>query len=165
MCIRDRVKQAIQREISRQGQVFVVTDRIRGIQALADRIRRLAPEASVAVGHGQMHERELEEVMMRFADGEIDVLVATTIIENGLDIQNANTIIINRADHFGLAQLYQLRGRVGRSALRGHCYLLYDKQATLTYDARRRLEAIIESGEELGAGFRIATSEIGCGAA
>jgi transcription-repair coupling factor (superfamily II helicase) len=154
------VKQAIQRELNRQGQVFVVTDRIRGIQALADRIRRLAPEASVAVGHGQMHERELEEVMMRFADGEIDVLVATTIIENGLDIQNANTIIINRADHFGLAQLYQLRGRVGRSAQRGHCYLLYDKHGTLTYDARRRLEAIIESGEELGAGFRIAMRDL-----
>jgi transcription-repair coupling factor (superfamily II helicase) len=154
------VKQAIQRELNRQGQVFVVTDRIRGIQALADRIRRLAPEATVAVGHGQMHERELEEVMMRFADGEIDVLVATTIIENGLDIPNANTIIINRADHFGLAQLYQLRGRVGRSAQRGHCYLLYEKHGTLTYDARRRLEAIIESGEELGAGFRIAMRDL-----
>ena len=154
------VKQAIQREINRKGQVFIVNDRVRGIQALADRIQRLVPEAVVGVGHGQMAERQLEEVMMRFADGDIDVLIATTIIENGLDIPNADTIIINRADHFGLAQLYQLRGRVGRSAQRGHCYLLYDKHATLTYDARRRLEAIIESSEELGAGFRIAMRDL-----
>ncbi len=97
---------------------------------------------------------------MRFADGDIDVLVATTIIENGLDIPNANTIIINRADHFGLAQLYQLRGRVGRSAQRGHCYLLYEKHKPLSYDARRRLSAIMESSEELGAGFRIAMRDL-----
>lgn len=154
------VKQAIEREVNRKGQVFVVNNRIHGIQALADRIRRLAPEAVVAVGHGQMHERELEEVMMRFADGDIDVLVATSIIENGLDIPNANTIIINRANHFGLAQLYQLRGRVGRSAQRGHCYLLYDRNTTLSYDARRRLQAILESSEELGAGFRIAMRDL-----
>jgi len=154
------VKQAIQREINRKGQVFIVNDRVRGIQLLADRIHRLVPEAVVGVGHGQMAERQLEEVMMRFADGDIDVLIATTIIENGLDIPNANTIIINRADHFGLAQLYQLRGRVGRSAQRGHCYLLYDKHTPLTHDARRRLEAIIESSEELGAGFRIAMRDL-----
>jgi transcription-repair coupling factor (superfamily II helicase) len=154
------IKQAVQRELNRQGQVFVVNDRMRDIYLLADRIRRLAPEATVGVGHGQMHERELEDVMMRFADGDIDVLVATTIIENGLDIPNANTIIINRADHFGLAQLYQLRGRVGRSAQRGHCYLLYEKHGPLSYDARRRLEAIIESSEELGAGFRIAMRDL-----
>jgi transcription-repair coupling factor (superfamily II helicase) len=154
------VKQAIQREVNRKGQVFVVNDRVRDIYYLADRIRRLVPEAVVAVGHGQLAERELEEVMMRFADGDIDVLIATTIIENGLDISNANTIIINRADHFGLAQLYQLRGRVGRSAQRGHCYLLYDKHITLSYDARRRLEAILESSEELGAGFRIAMRDL-----
>ncbi len=154
------LRQAIQRELDRDGQVFVVTDKVRGIQALSDRIRHLVPEASVVVGHGQMHETELEDVMMRFSDGEYDVLVATTIIENGLDIQNANTIIINRADHFGLAQLYQLRGRVGRSAVRGYCYLLHDKNVTLSYDAQRRLSAIIESGEELGAGFRIAMRDL-----
>ncbi len=154
------VKQAIQRELNRKGQVFVVNDRVRDIYYLAERIQRLVPDAVVAVGHGQMAERELEDVMMRFADGEVDVLVATTIIENGLDIPNANTIIINRADHFGLAQLYQLRGRVGRSAQRGHCYLLYDKYITLSYDARRRLEAILESSEELGAGFRIAMRDL-----
>jgi transcription-repair coupling factor (superfamily II helicase) len=154
------LKQALQRELARQGQVYVVNNRIHGIHALADKIQHLAPEAVVAVGHGQMAERELEEVMMRFADGEIDVLVATTIIENGLDIPNANTMIINRADQFGLAQIYQLRGRVGRSTLRGHCYLLYDKGGVLSYDARRRLNAIIESSEELGAGFRIAMRDL-----
>jgi len=154
------IKQAVQRELNRKGQVFIVNDRVRDIYLLAERIRRLAPEAAIGVGHGQMAERELEDVMLRFADGDIDVLVATTIIENGLDIPNANTIIINRADHFGLAQLYQLRGRVGRSAQRGHCYLLYDKHNPLNYDARRRLEAIIESSEELGAGFRIAMRDL-----
>ncbi len=114
----------------------------------------------MVVGHGQMHETDLEDVMMRFSDGEFDVLVATTIIENGLDIQNANTIIINRAEHFGLAQLYQLRGRVGRSAQRGYCYLLHEKNTVLSYDAQRRLSAIIESSEELGAGFRIAMRDL-----
>jgi transcription-repair coupling factor (superfamily II helicase) len=98
--------------------------------------------------------------MYRFAQGEFDVLVATTIIENGLDIPNANTMIINRATHFGLAQLYQLRGRVGRGAQRGHCYLLYDKHTPLSFDARRRLSAIMESSEELGAGFRIAMRDL-----
>jgi transcription-repair coupling factor (superfamily II helicase) len=154
------VRQAIQREINRKGQVFVVHDKVRGIQHLADRIQHLVPDASVVVGHGQMAENDLEDVMMRFSDGEFDVLVATTIIENGLDIPNANTIIINRSDHFGLAQLYQLRGRVGRSAHRGHCYLVYDKHTELTFDSRRRLNAIMESSEELGAGFRIAMRDL-----
>ncbi len=154
------VQQAVQREINRKGQVFVVNDRIRGLQYLADRIQHLVPEASIAVAHGQMPERELEDIMIAFAEGEYDVLVATTIIENGLDIPNANTIIINRADHFGLAQLYQLRGRVGRSAQRGHCYLLYEKGSALSYDSRRRLAAIMESSEELGAGFRIAMRDL-----
>lgn len=154
------VRQAIERELARNGQVFVVNDKVRGIQALADRIQHLVPEASVDVGHGQMAERQLEDVMFRFAQGEFDVLIATTIIENGLDIPNANTIIINRADHFGLAQLYQLRGRVGRSAQRGHCYLLYEKHNPLSFDSRRRLAAIMESSEELGAGFRIAMRDL-----
>jgi transcription-repair coupling factor (superfamily II helicase) len=154
------IRQAIQRELARNGQVYIVTDRVRGIQHLADRIRHLVPEASVEVGHGQMAERQLEDVMFRFAQGDFDILIATTIIENGLDIPNANTMIINRADHFGLAQLYQLRGRVGRGALRGHCYLLYDKHVSLSFDARRRLSAILESSEELGAGFRIAMRDL-----
>ena len=154
------IRQAIERELTRNGQVFVVTDKVRGIQALADRIQHLCPEAQVDIGHGQMAERHLEDVMARFSAGEFDVLVATTIIENGLDIPNANTIIINRADHFGLGQLYQLRGRVGRGALRGHCYLLYEKHKPLSFDARRRLSAIMESSEELGAGFRIAMRDL-----
>ncbi len=154
------VRQAIQRELNHQGQVFFVHNRVRGIRSLAERIQRLVPDASVAVGHGQMGERELENTMMQFADGEIDVLVSTTIIENGLDIPNANTIIINRSDKLGLAQLYQLRGRVGRSSRRGYCYLLYDKNMPLSFDARRRLSAIIESSEELGAGFRIAMRDL-----
>ncbi len=154
------VRQVVQREIDRQGQVFVVNDKIRGLQYLADRIQHLVPTARIRVAHGQMPERELEDAMLTFSEGEFDVLISTTIIENGLDIPNANTIIINRADHFGLAQLYQLRGRVGRSAQRGHCYLLYEKHTALSYDARRRLSAIMESSEELGAGFRIAMRDL-----
>lgn len=154
------VRQAIQRELSRNGQVYFVNNRVRGIQALADRVQQLVPESTVLVGHGQMPERQLEETMLLFAEGEADILVCTTIIENGLDIPNANTIIINRSDRFGLAQLYQLRGRVGRSAERGHCYLLYEKNTTLSFDARRRLSAILESSEELGAGFRIAMRDL-----
>ncbi len=154
------VRQVVQREIDRKGQVFVVNDKIRGLQYLADRIQHLVPTARIIVAHGQLPERELEDAMLAFSEGEFDVLVATTIIENGLDIPNANTILINRADHFGLAQLYQLRGRVGRSAQRGHCYLLYEKHTALSYDARRRLSAIMESSEELGAGFRIAMRDL-----
>ena len=154
------VKQAVQREMDREGQVFLVHNRVQGIEQIAARVQRLAPGARVAVAHGQMAERGLEEVMMRFADGEIDVLVSTTIVENGLDIRRANTMIINRADHFGLAQLYQLRGRVGRGAVRGYCYLLYEKHKSLSFDSRRRLEALIESSEELGAGFRIAMRDL-----
>ena len=117
------------------------------------------PEARIAVAHGQMPERELSAVMLAFAEGEYDVLVCTSIIESGLDIPNANTIIIDRADMFGLAQLYQLRGRVGRSAVRAYAYLLVDKYKTMTEDARRRLEAIQEASE-LGAGFRIAMHDL-----
>ena len=154
------VRQAVRRELERDGQVFFVHNRVRGLQTLATRLQREVPEAVVAVAHGQMAERELENTMMRFADGEVDVLVCTTIVENGLDIRRANTIIVNRADHFGLAQLYQLRGRVGRGAVRGYCYLFHDRNSTLTFDARRRLEALLESSDELGAGFRIAMRDL-----
>ncbi len=154
------VRQAVQRELERNGQVFFVHNRVRGLQTLATRLKREVPEAVVAIAHGQMAERELEDTMMRFADGEIDVLVCTTIVENGLDIRRANTIIVNRADHFGLAQLYQLRGRVGRGAVRGYCYLFHDRHVTLSFDARRRLEALLESSDELGAGFRIAMRDL-----
>ncbi len=154
------IKQAISRELERQGQVFFVHNRVQGIEQIAARISRLIPDAVVGVGHGQLAERDLEEMMVKFAEGEIDVLVCTTIVENGLDIRRANTMIINRADHFGLAQLYQLRGRVGRGAVRGYCYLLHEKHTPLSFDARRRLEALLESSEELGAGFRIAMRDL-----
>ncbi|MCX6030722.1 MAG: helicase-related protein, partial [Chloroflexi bacterium] len=148
------VRQAIVREMDRNGQIYFVHNRVQCIEQMAARIQKIVPEAKIAVGHGQMPERELSSVMLAFAEGEYDILVCTSIIESGLDIPNCNTIIINRADMFGLAQLYQLRGRVGRSAVRAYAYLLVDKYKTLTEDARRRLEAIQEASE-LGAGFRI----------
>ncbi|MEJ5197703.1 MAG: TRCF domain-containing protein, partial [Anaerolineae bacterium] len=153
------VRQAILRELDRNGQVYFVHNRVQGIQQMAARLQKIVPEARIAIGHGQMPERELSRVMLAFAEGEYDVLVCTSIIESGLDIPNCNTIIINRADQFGLAQLYQLRGRVGRSAVRAYAYLLVDKYKTLTEDARRRLEAIQEASE-LGAGFRIAMQDL-----
>ncbi len=153
------VRNAILREIDRNGQLFFVHNRVQGIQQMANRLRKLAPEATFEVAHGQMPERDLERVMLAFAEGAFDVLVCTTIIESGLDIPNANTIIINRADTFGLAQLYQLRGRVGRGAVRAHAYLLYDKHKAMSPEARRRLEAI-EEASDLGAGFRIAMRDL-----
>ncbi len=153
------IRQAILREMDRGGQVYFVHNRVMGIEQMAQRVQHIVPEARVGIGHGQMPERQLERVMLDFANGELDVLVCTTIIESGLDIPNVNTIIINRADHYGLAQLYQLRGRVGRSAVRAYAYLLYDRGATLSSVARRRLEAILEASE-LGAGFRIAMQDL-----
>lgn len=153
------VRNAILRELDRNGQVFFVHNRVQGIEQVANRVRKLVPEARVAIAHGQMPERELEKTMLAFAEGEFDVLVCTSIIESGLDIPNANTIIINRADTFGLAQLYQLRGRVGRGAVRAYAYLLYDKHKPLSTEARRRLEILQEAGE-LGAGFRIAMRDL-----
>jgi transcription-repair coupling factor (superfamily II helicase) len=153
------IRQAILRELDRNGQVYFVYNRVQGIEQMAARVRKIVPEARLAIAHGQMHERDLSSVMLEFAEGGYDVLVCTSIIESGLDIPNANTIIIHRADQFGLAQLYQLRGRVGRSAVRAYAYLLVDKYKTLTEDARRRLEAIQEASE-LGAGFRIAMQDL-----
>ncbi len=153
------IRQAILRELDRNGQIYFVHNRVQGIQQIAARVQRIVPEARIAIGHGQMPEKELSAVMLDFAEGEYDILVCTSIIESGLDIPNANTIIINRADQFGLAQLYQLRGRVGRSAVRAYAYLLVDKYKTLTEDARRRLEALQEASE-LGAGFRIAMEDL-----
>ena len=153
------IRQAILREMDRGGQIYFVHNRVLGIEQLAQRVHTIVPEARIGIGHGQMPERQLEQVMLDFANGECDVLICTTIIESGLDIPNVNTIIINRADHFGLAQLYQLRGRVGRSAVRAYAYLLYDRGATPSLLARRRLEAILEASE-LGAGFRIAMHDL-----
>ncbi len=153
------IENAINFELDRGGQVYVVHNRVESIYSLADLVRRLCPRARVGVGHAQMSEKELETVMTRFRHHEFDVLVATTIIENGLDIPLANTLIVNRADRFGLSQLYQLRGRVGRSNRRAYAYLLIPSDESLTPIARRRLAAIREFSD-LGAGFRIAALDL-----
>jgi transcription-repair coupling factor (superfamily II helicase) len=153
------IENAINFELDRGGQVYMVHNRVESIYSLADLVRRLCPRARVGVGHAQMSEKELETVMTRFMRHEFDVLVATTIIENGLDIPLANTLIVNRADRFGLSQLYQLRGRVGRSNRRAYAYLLIPSDESLTPIARRRLAAIREFSD-LGAGFRIAALDL-----
>ena len=153
------VRDAMLRELDRGGQVFYVHNRVETIEAQAEQLRRLLPDARFVVGHGQMPEGALEKVMIAFAAGEADVLVSTTIIESGLDIPNANTIIIDRADTLGLAQLYQLRGRVGRSSRRAYAYLLYRRRERLSDEARKRLQAIFNASE-LGAGFQIALSDL-----
>ncbi len=153
------VRDAILRELDRGGQVFYVHNRIETIEAQAEQLRALLPGARIVVGHGQMDETLLGRVMERFASGEADVLVCTTIIESGLDIPNANTIVIDRADALGLAQLYQLRGRVGRSSRRAYAYLLYRRRERLSDDARKRLQAIFNASE-LGAGFQIALADL-----
>ncbi len=153
------VRDAIERELDRGGQVFYVHNRVETIEAQAQQLRQMLPDARIVVGHGQMPEGSLEQVMITFAGGAADVLVCTTIIESGLDIPNANTIIIDRADTLGLAQLYQLRGRVGRSSRRAFAYLLYRRRERLSDEARKRLQAIFNASE-LGAGFQIALSDL-----
>jgi len=153
------VREAILREVQRGGQVFFVHNRVQTIDALAELLAKVVPEVKVTVAHGQMPERELEKRMLAFEHGEADVLLCTAIIESGLDIPRANTILINRADTFGLAQLYQLRGRVGRSSQRAYAYLLVPSEEALTADAKRRLEAIQDLAE-LGSGFRLANMDL-----
>jgi transcription-repair coupling factor (superfamily II helicase) len=153
------VRDAILRELDRGGQVFFVHNRVETIEAQAEQLRRMLPGVRFVVGHGQMPEGALEKVMITFASGEADVLVCTTIIESGLDIPNANTIIIDRADTLGLAQLYQLRGRVGRSSRRAYAYLLYRRRERMSEEARKRLQAIFNASE-LGAGFQIALADL-----
>jgi transcription-repair coupling factor (superfamily II helicase) len=155
----DLIRDAIRRELRRGGQVFFVHNRVQSITAMAEFLQGLVPEAKMAVGHGQMGEKALEEVMLGFVEGRSDVLVCSTIIENGLDIPRANTIIINRADCFGLAQLYQLRGRVGRSSHRAYAYLLIPGEGSLTREARERLR-VLQELTELGAGFRVASHDL-----
>ena len=155
----DIVRHAILREIDRGGQVFFVHNRVQGIEQICRRLEQNVPEVSIAVAHGQMAEAQLEDIMLRFVAGEVDVLLSTSIIESGLDIPNANTIIINRTDWFGLAQLYQLRGRVGRSAQQAFAYFFYDNPRRLTDDARRRLDTIREASD-LGAGYTIAMRDL-----
>ncbi len=153
------VRDAIERELGRGGQVFYVYNRVEGIYERAARLKALIPELRVAVGHGQLAEKELEKTMLGFVQGDYDVLVATAIIESGLDIPRANTIIIDRADLFGLSQLYQLRGRVGRSSERAYCYLLVPPPNEMSEEARSRIEAL-ERYTELGSGFHIATLDM-----
>ncbi len=153
------IRTTIRRELDRGGQVYFVHNRVQSIERVVERLRKLVPEATIGVGHGQMDERQLEKVMLEFFRGTYDILVCTTIIENGLDVPNANTIIIDDAPNYGLAQLYQLRGRVGRSTRRAYAYLLYREQGTMTRDAAQRLQAIQEA-TELGAGFRIAMRDL-----
>jgi transcription-repair coupling factor (superfamily II helicase) len=155
----DLVRRAIENELARDGQVYFIHNRVESIYSLATLVQKLVPKARVVVGHGQMGEKELESVMLKFIRDEADVMVATTIVENGLDIPRANTILINRADRLGLAELYQLRGRVGRSHQRAYAYLLVPPDTTLSEIARKRLSAMKEFSE-LGAGFRIAALDL-----
>ena len=153
------VREAILRELRRGGQIYYVHNEVRDIARAAESLGKLVPEAKIRIGHGQMRERELEQMMVDFYHRRFDILVATTIIESGIDVPSANTIIIDRADRFGLAQLHQMRGRVGRSHHRAYAYLLVPSRKALTGDALKRLEAL-ESLEELGAGFVLATHDL-----
>ena len=153
------VRDAISREISRDGQVYIVYNKVQSIEGFAARIRSLIPGLRVAVGHGQMPEQRLEEVMQAFIDGEYDVLVCTTIAENGIDIPNVNTLIVYEADRFGLSQLYQLRGRVGRSARTSYAYFTYLRGKLMSETAHKRLSAISEY-TQFGSGFKIALRDL-----
>ena len=153
------IREAILREISRGGQVYYVHNQVESIEKDVKKLERIVPEARIAVAHGQMREQQLEQVMLDFSHGRINVLVCSTIIETGLDIPNANTMLINRADKFGLAQLYQLRGRIGRSHHRAYAYLIAPHPKVISRDATKRLE-VIESLEELGVGFTLATHDL-----
>ena len=155
----DIVKEAILRELERGGQVFFLHNRVKTINQTAARLSELVPQARIVIGHGQMAEADLEDVMMSFSKGEADVLVCTTIIESGLDMPNVNTLIVDRADRFGLSQLYQLRGRVGRGDHRAYAYLMVPKGRRITETAQHRLQAILEASE-LGSGFRIAMRDL-----
>jgi transcription-repair coupling factor (superfamily II helicase) len=153
------VKQAIKREVDRKGQAYFLHNRVESIEETAERVRAMVPDARVIVAHGQMEEKQLEQVMLTFLRGEADVLVCTTIIESGLDISAANTLIVERADELGLSQLYQIRGRVGRSSERAYAYLLYPSMAALTEEASARL-ATLSDYTELGSGFKIAMRDL-----
>ncbi len=153
------IQQVIERELDRGGQVYFLHNRVRTIQKAAERVRRLVPEARVTVGHGQMIEDDLARVMVDFNQKRFDVLVCTTIIESGLDIPNVNTILVETADRFGLSQLYQLRGRVGRAGKRAYCYLLFDPTRSLTENADKRLD-VMSGLHELGMGFKIALRDL-----
>jgi transcription-repair coupling factor (superfamily II helicase) len=153
------IRAALLREKNRGGQAFFLHNRVHSIEQRARELARLVPECSYAIGHGQMSGRELERVMERFTGGEVDVLVATTIVENGIDIPSAGTILIDEAEHYGLAELHQLRGRVGRGNHQAHCYLLVDRAKPLDETARARIKAL-EELTQLGAGFQISMRDL-----
>ncbi|NQT06509.1 MAG: transcription-repair coupling factor [Candidatus Omnitrophica bacterium] len=155
----DFIKRTARKELKRKGQIFFVHNRVRGIEKIANKLKILLPDARIEVGHGRMTERELEKTMLGFIANKIDILVCTTIIESGIDIPNANTIFINRADTFGLADLYQLRGRVGRFTRDAYAYLLVPKRTTLSNDAQKRLSSI-QKFSELGSGFKLAMEDL-----
>jgi transcription-repair coupling factor (superfamily II helicase) len=153
------IRDAISYEIQRNGQVFFINNRIENIKEVAGMIQRLVPDARVGIGHGQLDGKKLEELMLAFMNGEFDVLVATTIIESGLDVPNANTIFINNANHFGLSDLHQMRGRVGRSNKKAFCYFITPPYSVMTDDARKRIQALTQFSE-LGSGFNIAMKDL-----
>ena len=156
---RQRIKRAIDRELAREGQVFFIHNRVHNIKTIADDVQRLAPDARIVIGHGQMPDGELENVMSTFINRDADILVSTTIVESGIDIASANTMFINDAHMFGLAELHQLRGRVGRSKHRGYCYLLLPENRPVPEVAQKRLRAV-EEFSMLGAGFKIAMRDL-----
>lgn len=155
----EMIREAVTRELARNGQVYYVYNKVRDIEERAEYIQNLVPDAVVAYAHGQMDKRMLEKIMYEFVNGEIDVLVSTTIIETGMDIPNCNTMIIENADQFGLSQLYQLRGRVGRSTRTSYAFLMYKRDKMISEVAEKRLSAIKEFSD-LGSGFKIAMKDL-----
>ena len=153
------IRDAVSYEIQRGGQIFFIHNRIDTIKEVAGLIQRLVPDAKIKVGHGQMDGKNLEEIMLAFMNGEFDVLVSTTIIESGLDVPNANTIFINNANNFGLSDLHQMRGRVGRSNKKAFCYFITPEHSLMTQEARKRISAL-EQYTELGSGFNIAMKDL-----
>ncbi len=153
------IANAIERELKRQGQVFFLHNRVDNIEGVANTIKRLAPQARIAIAHGQMKGRLLEEIMIKFLKHEIDVLVCTTIVESGIDIPSANTLIVNRADKFGLSELHQLRGRVGRTDRQAYTYLIVPPKHSLSDVSKQRMKAITKHSD-LGAGFQIAFEDL-----
>ena len=153
------IRKAIEKELSRKGQVYFVHNRIESIDKVAERLKKLVPDARITIGHGRMSERDLERTMLKFTNGQIDILVCTTIIESGIDIPNANTLIVDRAENFGMADLYQLRGRVGRFNRKAYAYFIVKKIDTLTHDEQRRLGAL-KKLTELGSGFKVAMQDL-----
>ena len=155
----ETIRDAVSYEIQRGGQVFFIHNRIENIKEVAGMIQRLVPDAKIGIGHGQMDGKKLEELMLTFMDGDFDVLVSTTIVESGLDVPNANTIFINNANNFGLSDLHQMRGRVGRSNKKAFCYFITPEYSAMTDDARKRITAL-EQFTELGSGFNIAMKDL-----